>query len=230
MNIDSPPSAARARSIAFAVFSYLMASPNDLPFVERPLGLEAVAAMLSEVQRALPYSVDFDELRSLIEMLTARQTSLLGQEYGRLFEVGQDGPPVPIREELTRSRPLKAKEELVRFYEYFGYRLKDEYAWAPDHLSVQLEFLHFLAYQESLVKDEEERLSYQLAQRDFLKRHVLNWYDQLQRGVLSHTASSYYRCVVATLGRFLRLDLAWQENRLKGEVNHGASDCHGLGS
>ncbi|RMG47949.1 MAG: hypothetical protein D6723_15670, partial [Acidobacteria bacterium] len=57
MNGDSsqPADAAKVRSVAFALFSYLMASPNDFPFAERTLSPEDVAVMLSDVQRALPY-------------------------------------------------------------------------------------------------------------------------------------------------------------------------------
>ena len=74
----------------------------------------------------------------------------LKREYSGLFEVGSDGPPVPIREDLHRNQPAKVKESIVRFYDYFGYGLSEKFQWAPDHLSVELEFMHFLCYQETV--------------------------------------------------------------------------------
>lgn len=202
---------ARIRSAAYALFSQLTASPNRgveaLAVALPPVDLSAV---LRHLEQALPYAIDFSGLARAAESLRVEDAWLLCEEYGRLFEVGSDGPPVPIREEWGRDHPLKAKEELVRFYDFFGYQLRQEYAWAPDHLSIELEFLHFLAHQEGRSAEVEEQLSYQLAQRDFLERHVLSWYDRVWEGVKTHSSSEYYRSLFETLGLFLRQDLAWQ--------------------
>lgn len=63
-------------------------------------------------------------------------------------------------------------EELMRFYAFFGLG-REERAEMPDHLSVELEFMHFLAHLESRSADEPQALgSLARAQRDFLQRHL----------------------------------------------------------
>jgi DMSO reductase family type II enzyme chaperone len=63
-------------------------------------------------------------------------------------------------------------EELTRFYEFFGLS-RDQHAELPDHLSVELEFMHFLSYletQSACSKKETDSLF--KAQRDFVGRHL----------------------------------------------------------
>lgn len=63
-------------------------------------------------------------------------------------------------------------EELIRVYRYFGLQRADN-AELPDHLSVELEFMHFLTYWEaSLVLRAEPSESLCAAQGEFLRRHL----------------------------------------------------------
>ena len=63
-------------------------------------------------------------------------------------------------------------EELTRFYEFFGLG-RDHSAELPDHLSVELEFMHFLSFLEAQDSTEEAaRDSLVKAQRDFFTRHL----------------------------------------------------------
>jgi DMSO reductase family type II enzyme chaperone len=64
-------------------------------------------------------------------------------------------------------------EDLVRAYDHFGLRRKD-IAELPDHISVELEFLHFLTYLEHQnAGDAEVLASLHRAQHDFLERHIV---------------------------------------------------------
>ncbi|PKO89849.1 MAG: hypothetical protein CVU18_02845 [Betaproteobacteria bacterium HGW-Betaproteobacteria-12] len=63
-------------------------------------------------------------------------------------------------------------EELMRFYTFFGLE-REEGAEMPDHLSVELEFMHYLTHLESQVADRPDDLaSVRLAQHDFIERHL----------------------------------------------------------
>ena len=63
-------------------------------------------------------------------------------------------------------------EELTRFYEYFGLE-RDRAADLPDHLTVELEFMHFLSFLEAgNTADDNAMVSLRRAQRDFLNRHL----------------------------------------------------------
>jgi DMSO reductase family type II enzyme chaperone len=179
-----------------------MASPHDVDVrAELPERIGAADA--------LPFPLALD---GLLREYADRDPGQLKAEYSGLFEVGSQGPPAPIREDLSTGQKAGTREDIVRFYDYFGYRLGDRFAWAPDHLSVELEFMHFLCFQEA--QESTDRLSYQLAQADFAGRHLANWVPQLAAGVAKLEPGSYYNRVLLTLGEFIANDLAWQRSTI----------------
>ena len=171
---------AMARAEMYAGLSRLLASPEQaiatawldhVTIVERLL--MADEALSTEGNRiaelfALSQAADLEESAESI-------AASVGASYGALFEVGDRGPPLAIREELAPGANAAAKEEVARFYEHFGYRLGDDYAWRPDHLSVLLEFMHFLSWQESQSTDAALVQGLRAAQRDFCQRHLAWW-------------------------------------------------------
>jgi DMSO reductase family type II enzyme chaperone len=206
--------AASARSAGYALFSQLTASPFEADTATIPTDL---ANTLVELGGALPYPVDFAPLtEASVEALEA-DAEAWGAEYGALFEVGTS--VLPIREETARPEAERAgaKEELVRFYEVFGYRLSPERQWAPDHLSVALEFLHLLAFREAQAVSVEAAAPFARAQRDFLERHVQSWLPQLAQAVSIRAEGRYARALFTTLADWLSRDLAWRRSSLPAE-------------
>jgi len=193
------------RCACYAVLSELTASPHDIDPRSSLRDKTGIAANLS-------YGQNLDALLS--EFIEA-DLDQLKKEYSGLFEVGSDGPPVPIREDLQTGQRSGTREELVRFYNYFNYALEEKFAWAPDHLSVQLEFMHVLCFREA--SDEGERLSYQLAQADFTERHLIKWVPRLLDGVQSISPGSLYARVIETLNEFLASDYAWQNGTISAK-------------
>ncbi|GMW07492.1 MAG: hypothetical protein AMXMBFR8_22880 [Nevskiales bacterium] len=203
---------AAARCRAYALFSALTASPHDVD--THPL-----AGVPPPARSDLPYAFD---CAALVQEVAAADLLQLKRQYSALFEIGSDGPPAPIREDLMTGQKAGTREDLVRFYDYFGYRLADRYAWAPDHLSVELEFMHFLCYHES--RESADRLSYQLAQADFAERHPARWVPRLADAVARLAPGSLYCRVVAATRDFLAADLAWQAGTIVAgevELRHG---------
>lgn len=205
-----PEATAPQRALCYAAFSELTASPHDV---------EAQAAVRSRLAAAgalLPPVV-----LALLEEFIAADPEELKAEYSGLFEVGSQGPPAPIREDLLTGQKAGTREDLVRFYDFFGYRLDERFAWAPDHLSVELEFMHFLCYHEA--SDAGERLSWQLAQADFAPRHLANWVPALAAGVERLAPGVFYSRVLAALADYVASDLAWQSSTIiePQEAAHG---------
>lgn len=189
------------RCQTYAAFSELTASPFD---VEAQV---AVRARLTQAAGVLPLA-----LVALLEEFAAADVGMLKAAYSGLFEVGSQGPPAPIREDLFTGQKAGTREDLVRFFDFFGYRLDDRFAWAPDHLSVELEFMHYLCYHE--LADAAERLSWQLAQADFAGRHLANWVPPLAAAVAGIEPGAYYSRVLGALCDFVTADLAWQASTL----------------
>jgi DMSO reductase family type II enzyme chaperone len=192
----------------YALCSDLAASPFDAePAVA---GKEVDIAGLG-----LPYKLD--GFQEVLDEWRHADREELKREYSGLFEVGSDGPPVPIREDLHRNQPAGVREDIVRFFEFFGYGLEESFAWAPDHLSVELEFMHFLIYQEAENTDLENAQSFQFAQHDFSQRHLYDWVPEMAERIRSQRPDSMYTRVIAVLSEFLQQDFNWQQSTISDQ-------------
>ena len=173
-----------------------------------------LAEVLDELCRRLPYPFEADALAAAARPLDENDAQRLDTLWGALFEVGHDGPPIPLREELATDGA--SKEEVVRFYDFFGYRLAEEHQWCPDQLSILLEFLHFLCYGESRTAHDEAR-SFALAQLDFTERHLLSWTATLRDRVSAATEEPYLVALFDVLHRFLNADRAYRRATVSRE-------------
>lgn len=189
---------ASARCACYALLSELACSPHD---IDPRAGLhDKIGA-----GAALEYASGLD---ALLHEFVALDLDTLKLEYSALFEVGSDGPPCPIREDLQTGQRAGTREDLVRFYSYFNYKLEEKFAWAPDHLSVELEFMHFLCYREATFGPDAA--SYQLAQVDFSQRHLVRWVPKFARSVAKVASDSVYCRIIDAIDQFLTADHAWQ--------------------
>lgn len=198
---------AAIRGRAYKLYSILLASPHEID-VDRQLGEDVGAHELR------PYGIDLDALCG-----TFLNTGIASRkrEYSGLFEVGDSGSPIAIREQQQYRDVAGIMEDLVRFYDFFDYPLHEQYAWAPDHISVILEFCHVLCYRESVATDD--RLSYQLAQHDFVARHLVEWPPILADLIDKVQPGSLYANVARSASVFLARDYAWQTSTISiGEV------------
>jgi hypothetical protein len=127
-------------------------------------------------------------------------------------------PPRMPRSSRWGTADPAAKEEVARFYEHFGYELGEDYAWRPDHVSVLLEFMHFLAWHEvqraSTGEAEDHGLAagLRIAQRDFLRRHLAGWLPGVVAvAVVREDCVPLLAGTLAITADFIAADLAWLE-------------------
>ena len=196
-DLRSPEKTAVLRSQVYELFSLLLSSPHDLDTKSKLNGIPSTTG--------LPYSLD---LSDLMNEFTNRDLVELKKQYSGLFEIGNDGPPAPIKEDLLLLQPAGLREDLIRFYDYFGYTLGEKYEWQMDHLSIELEFMYFLCVQEHNIT--EDRLSYQLAQLDFSTRHLNNWIPNFQNTLKRISPDDLYTKIVVELSKFIENDIEWQ--------------------
>ena len=196
-DLRSPEKTAVLRSQGYELFSLLLSSPHDLDTKSKLNGIPSTTG--------LPYSLD---LSDLMNEFTNRDLVELKKQYSGLFEIGNDGPPAPIKEDLFLLQPAGLREDLIRFYDYFGYTLGEKYEWQMDHLSIELEFMYFLCVQEHNIT--EDRLSYQLAQFDFSTRHLNNWIPNFQNTLKRISPDDLYTKIVVELSKFIENDIEWQ--------------------
>ena len=197
-DLRSPEKTAIPRSQGYELFSLLLSSPHDLDTKSKLHG--GIPSTTG-----LPYSLDLSDLAN---KFIGRDLVELKKEYSGLFEIGNEGPPAPIREDLFLLQQAGLREDLIRFYDYFGYTLGEKYQWQMDHLSIELEFMYFLCFQERNLT--EDRLSYQLAQLDFSTRHLSNWIPNFQSTLKRISSDDLYTKIVVELNKFIENDIEWQ--------------------
>lgn len=125
-------------------------------------------------------------------------------EYNRLFEVGSmGGPPCPLFGGHWERDRMRVMEELLRFYNYFGLSLTR--GQLPDHITVEMEFMHFLTFKEvEALQENRQQNSYQRAQRDFLDRHLGKWVPALQQRLAKLEPLPFFDELVILTDEFLR--------------------------
>ncbi len=195
-----------ARSAAYALFSNLVTSPHEDYTIFSDLEI-----VLQEIEQNLPFEVDFSSIIKETHKVTDNNWGNIIQPYSALFEVGDDGPPIPIRESANVSLAFK-KEEITRYYDFFGYTVSENRNWESDHLSIEVEFIHFLCQGE---RKSEDALSFQLAQKDFIDRHLLMWLASIHYKMKQIDAHPYWMAIFSTLFTFIQKDLNWLKAQTK---------------
>lgn len=169
---DKQPVAARSEvyRILSGVFTY-PASAEQKDFV-----LQEARAALHAAAAELPFPIP--ALDALAEWGTESMPDVQG-EYTRLFDNCSGRPALSLYEkDFSRIDQKILWEELIRYYEHFGlrYDLGDCREW-PDHIGIELEFLHYLTFLEAAVPDAMTE-DYVAAEDDFLERHLAKWVPQ----------------------------------------------------
>jgi DMSO reductase family type II enzyme chaperone len=140
----------------------------------------------------------------------------------RLFDVGVPRPPCPLYGGLYLGSRRAVMEEVTRFYNHFGLSLGGESRELPDHITTELEFMHFLTFQEvSALQREKERGPYLRAQRDFLQRHLARWVPQVRVLAEKQRAVPFCLGLVGLTEVFVLADLAYVAS-LVGPTTTGA--------
>ena len=130
-----------------------------------------------------------------------------GADYNDAFDPSINAEACSLRERAhTEEDQSSLFEELMRFYAFFGLK-RDEHAEMPDHLSVELEFMHYLTHLEDQVTDQPEDLaSLRRAQLDFLTRHL----SRLVQGLRAGLKTEHPACIelVETTSDFIEAEIA----------------------
>ena len=194
---------AGARSRVYAAFAEMFEYPDE-EYVEA-----VRSGTLAEALREVLANVD----PSLVEGADSNWEALsnagdgeddLAVEFTRLFDVGASGPPCPLYGGLYGGARMKTMEEAVRFYNHFGLTLSESPRELPDHLTTELEFLHFLAFREAQTLEQgDDPGAFQRAQRDFLARHLGRWIPKMREKMERGNPMPFFLELVRQLERFI---------------------------
>jgi len=188
-----------ARSQLYLLLSTSFQVPDDEFYGDVRSG--KFRAWVLEAIEKLPYELD---VKRSVELLTAEvEYEDFNSEFMRLFEVGSPRPPCPLNESDHLGGQMGLFKELVSFYNFFDLSVSKAKEF-PDHLRIELDFMHFLTFKEvEAVHSGREAGSFARAGRDFLERHLGRWAPLLCRRVKDSEALEFFQGLTGLLETFI---------------------------
>ncbi|HSQ49978.1 MAG TPA: molecular chaperone TorD family protein [Nitrospiraceae bacterium] len=143
------------------------------------------------------------------------QLSDLQAEHRRVFSnvITLDCPPY---ETLFGNDHVFAQSQVMGdiagFYRAFGVELSKDIHERLDHLSVEFEFMHFLAYKESYARCHDGADKTQIvldAQKKFVKNHIGRWVPLFCRMLVKKAGSGLYKHVADLMAELMDFEVAF---------------------
>jgi DMSO reductase family type II enzyme chaperone len=102
--------------------------------------------------------------------------------------------------------------DIAGFYKAFGLELSRDIHERLDHLSVELEFMHFLAYKESYARCHDGPEKTQIvvdAQKKFVKEHIGRWVPLFSRMLMKKADTGFFRYMAEFTADCVEFDVAY---------------------
>ncbi len=182
-----------SRAIAYLMFSKLFYKPEKS--TESMIGQ---FLKIAEIERGtkIPGTFLIDELEIEYNRLFVGPGHVLCPPYESVYR--KDRPP------LERGLVMgPSVVDVQRRYLEAGLQKSKDYKDLPDHIAVELEFMHYLCLKEA----EEMNENWVKMQRDFLRMHIKPWYREFVRCIEKHTKSEFYLTLAEELEKFLEEEI-----------------------
>jgi len=145
-------------------------------------------------------------------------------EHARLFVGPYQAPAAPYGSiYLEGGRTIMGHSTMNAIDQYRSANLvvSDNFKDAPDHISVELEFMYALILKEieSLGNGDAETFQQQLdLQQNFLRHHLAMWVPPFAEAVDTHAAMDFYRQLATATRVFITEELAALGEGLQSEA------------
>ncbi|HXF93843.1 MAG TPA: molecular chaperone TorD family protein [Nitrospiraceae bacterium] len=232
--VKDTPAVERAlnRSKIYLLISWSMLYPEDDEFLDYlqsgefvedgRLALESLRSALDgnggerAKQKIAALLKHFDSIEKWIaaECINWQLSDLQG-EHRRVFSnvITLDCPPY---ETLFGNDHVFAQShvmgDIAGFYKAFGVELSRDIHERLDHLSVELEFMHFLAYKESYSRCHDGADKTQIvvdAQKKFVKNHIGRWVPLFCRMLARKADSGFFKLMADVTTDWMDFEVAF---------------------
>ncbi len=197
------------RSNLYRLFSIAFRYPSPAVFKTFQNGefLDELIYNMSLIPRLNALMMEHIPLERMKDDMKGISLAESEMKFTRTFDAGIPFPPCPPYEGFYCGKPRNMiMLEVSEFYNYFGLRMSQEEGKRefPDHISAELEFLHFLTYKEAMGTDDEEILKgYLLAQKDFLERHLIQWVPKFCLKLYNSAGVPFYARLARIMSGFI---------------------------
>lgn len=128
-------------------------------------------------------------------------------------------------------RQSQEMADLSGFYRAFGFTVGGTIRERPDHLAVELEFMHVLALKEAYAANQDMSEQFEVcveAQSKFLQEHLGRWIDLFAQSLLLNAGDGVYPALARFAANYIKADAArlgvQPEQRQMEEVKHTPFD------
>jgi len=133
----------------------------------------------------------------------------LKQEYMDLFMIPLGKYVTPYEAVYRDEREIDGKKvkgllmgpstvDVKRFYKKAGAEIEKNFKELPDHIGTELDFLRFLCESEEEAWEtgnEQAALNFLKIEKDFLKKHLINWLPDLCEKIFQKTKNNFYLAI-----------------------------------
>ncbi len=232
--IKDSPAVERAlnRSKIYLLFSWSLLYPEDEEFLDYlqcgefvedgraaldglRLALDGIGGDRA-VQKIALMKKQFDQIEKLVSAECVNwQIGDLQTEHRRVFTnvITLDCPPY---ETLFGNDHVFAQShvmgDIAGFYKAFGVELSKDVHERLDHLSVELEFMHFLTYKESYSRCHDGIDKTEIvvdAQKKFVKNHIGRWVPLFCRMLSKKSDTGLFKLVADCMSEWMDFEVAF---------------------
>lgn len=169
------------------------------------------AALVADIAAATGLSVTHYDLRHTADSLRSLAASLPDLQAAHRYTFGIAGSlcyetEYGLPHEYRQSQEMA---DIAGFYRAFGFNLGGQKRERPDHVAVELEFMHILALKEAYALETgiPEHLEIcQAAQGKFLHDHLGRWIGLFAQGVAHNAPDSLYVALAQFTADFVQAD------------------------
>ena len=156
-----------------------------------------------------------ESLKEIIKAeITGHPLSDFQEKYIRVFGhiAGKDCPPYETQYGVEHIfQKTQELGDIAGFYRAFGLEVSDTLKERLDHISVELEFMHFLAVKEAYALKNHSSEKVQVcvdAQKKFMREHLGMWGPLFAILLGKKAGKGFYKDLSEVVGGFLAWDVA----------------------
>lgn len=128
-------------------------------------------------------------------------------EYVRLFEFEAACSPYESSY-IDNESPQTVQKSVQAFYESVGLVCSPLHQELPDHIGLELEFMHYVSYKHGLALEGsgEDEVQWAEVQDRFLRLHLRKWIEQFSRSLEKSSDLVFYRNLAEITEQFVLND------------------------
>ena len=171
--------------------------------------------LIQNMRKEFKAAADLEPLKVDFAKLFVGPYQLSAAPYGSVYLEGE--------RKMMGNSTLDVRER----YRDAGLDTAKTFKDAPDHISAELEFMHFLIYKEIEAfgnSDLEMATAFIQKQRSFLEDHLMAWVPEFTANVIEHAETLFYKNLALSTETFLKenyhvVSSAFESGQLKLQDN-----------